>query len=475
MLLAGAAPAAGWRNPVQVENARPGTAGWLRPKAPNTLIAGYSLTSSVAPGDQLRLAVSASPGTRYRVEVYRLGWYRGVGARRVACSPSCTSSKAGIAQRNVAADVSQGGIVDENWQVTDTVPVARGWTSGYYFAELVVASGAAAGEAARIPFVVRADPGYDSAILVVAPVDTWQAYNDYGGTSFYVGPVGHKALRISFNRPYQADWSQSPLYYDYPLVRFLERSGYDVSYTTDVDVDAAPGTLLAHRLIVVAGHSEYWSGEMRNGLQRARDAGVNLAFLGGNDGYREVAYEGAGRTMVKRDFFRQSGLPECQLTGVEWQGGWVGDHVESASTPDGQWLPGQTYSVGPDAVRDPWFRHTGFTASSSVPGIVGYEWDAVEPNCLAGESVLFHYTGSVWPLNSRPLGWVSTNADAVRYTALSGATVFAAGSIEFSWGLDGFARRFGGDKIQPDPRLQRFMRNVFDDLTRPRGAAARPR
>jgi N,N-dimethylformamidase beta subunit-like, C-terminal len=466
--LAGAASAATPRNPIQIENARRGTAGWLRPEAPSTLIAGYSLTSSVAPGDTLSIAVSAAAGTQYRVLVYRLGWYRGVGARLVACTPSCTASETGSPQTDVEPDPARELVVDENWRVTDTLPVKSGWTSGYYFAELVVTSGAGAGEAARIPFIVRAAPGTHSAILVVAPVDTWQAYNFYGGTSFYVGPANETAGTVSFDRPYAVGWSQSPLYYDYPLVRFLERSGYDVSYTTDVDLDTDPGSLLQHRLDIVAGHSEYWSGVMYDGLKHARDTGVNLAFLGGNDGYREISYEGAGRTMIKGDYYRHEGLPECNVTGLEWQGGWVGDGVETASTASGDWLPAQAYSVDPQSFNDPWFRGTGFTASSSVPGIVGYEWDGVEPGCVSGETVLFQHTGTTWPPNQRPEGYVTTDADAVRYTVPSGATVFAAGSIEFSWGLDGFARRFGGDHVAPDPRLQRFMRNVFDELSKSR-------
>ena len=142
--------------------------------------------------------------------------------------------------------------------------------------------------------------------------------------------------------------------------------------------------------------------------------------------------------------------------------------METASPATGTWLSGETYSVRPDTLDDPWFRGTGLTASSTLPGLVGYEWDGTEPDCVPGESVLFHYTGSTWPLNNRPQGWVSTDAAAIRYRASSGATVFAAGSIEFSWGLDDFARRFGADHLRVDPRLQRFMRNAFDDLAGPR-------
>jgi hypothetical protein len=105
--------------------------------------------------------------------------------------------------------------------------------------------------------------------------------------------------------------------------------------------------------------------------------------------------------------------------------------------------------VTADAVQDPWLTHTGFRAGDRIPGVVGYEWDTYDPGCApAGATVLFH--GDTAPVA----------ADAVTYTAPSGARVFSAGSVAFSWALDDF------DGHTPDPRVQRFMRNVFFDLAR---------
>ena len=75
-------------------------------------------------------------------------------------------------------------------------------------------------------------------MLVQVPVNTWQAYNGWGGKSLYPfsSSDGTQAIRVSFNRPY--DWTlpggQGPLGWELPLVRFIERNGYDVSYQSDV-------------------------------------------------------------------------------------------------------------------------------------------------------------------------------------------------------------------------------------------------
>lgn len=216
---------------------------------------------------------------------------------------------------------------------------------------------------------------------------------------------------------------------------------------------------------------------MRDAFELARDAGVNLAFLGGNDGFRNVTYADNRTAIVVHQFFRdmQTSRPECELLGVEWQGGWVGDGIEPGSTPGGgPYVPSETYSVNPQALNEPWFNGTGFTATSTIPGIVGYEWDGIEPGCAPQPTVLLQYSGMAWT-RTQTAPWqhgtfVSTQADAVTYTAPSGATVFSAGSIEFSWGLDGYAGRFNKtmaspDLYPPDPRLQRFMRNLLDDLS----------
>jgi hypothetical protein len=66
----------------------------------------------------------------------------------------------------------------------------------------------------------------------------------------------------------------------------------------------------------------------------------------------------------------------------------------------------------------------------------------------------------------------SGNADAVRYTAASGARVFASGSHTFAWGLDDDPANPDETHGLVDPRLQRFMRNALDDLMRPAPPAA---
>src|SRR5262249_43219511 len=76
--------------------------------------------------------------------------------------------------------------------------------------------------------------------------------------------------------------------------------------------------------------------------------------------------------------------------------------------------------------------------------------DAIQKDCdVPAETVFFHYEGK------------PSNADAVRYTAPSGGTVFSSGSLQFVGGLDPYP----GTPDHGDPRLQQFMRNALNDLS----------
>jgi hypothetical protein len=464
-LLAAAAPVARGANPIQAENALPGSPEWTIGEVRPPAIEGYASEVSVLAGETVHLHVSTSPAERYRVQVYRLGWYGGAGARLVACLPGCGADEAGAAEPVPGPDPATGE-VRAGWPVTDTLTVGAEWTTGYYVARLVLTTGRSAGRSQTIFLVVRDPPSRRSAIVVQVPVNTWQAYNNWGGKSLYGlnSTGGIAANRVSFDRPY-APLNQSPFVWEIQLVRFLEREGYDVSYQTDVDTSRDPASLLRHRLAIVAGHDEYWTKEMRDAFDAARDSGTNLAFTGANDGYWQVRYEDGERTLVgyksqadpiadpalKTVLFRELVPPrfECALEGVQHQGG-------MRTSRDGP----VDYAVDPAALGAPWFAGTGFEATSVLADLVGREWDSI-PSYLPeacvhpGLTVYFHHEGP------------PANADAVGYVAPSGARVFAAGSLQFSWGLDDFGLTSMGHAQPADPRLQQFVRNMLADMTRP--------
>jgi len=450
-------------NAVQVENARPGDqAGMTADSAGGGAIEGYASEVSALPGDTLHFHVSTNPSALYRVEVYRLGWYGGAGARLIGCTPSCSGAQRGNPLPAPKPDAN--GVVRAGWPVTDTFVLPADATSGYYRLRFVLLNG----QAVSTFVIVRAPAGRRSAIVVQVPVNTWQAYNSWGGNSLYDVPgAAVRGNRVSFDRPYawSAPMNQNPRGWEFPLVLYLEQSGYDVSYQTDLDTDSDPASLLEHRLVIDIGHDEYWTQAMRQGFETARDAGVNLAFIGANDAYWRIRYEDGGRTIVvykSRDdrdpiadpqlqtgLFRVMDRPECELIGIQHEGGLL------------NWQPGD-FAVVPSSLDHPWFEDTGFDAASTLPGLVSIETDTIpgfqsaDSSCGHQLTVFFHHEAG-----GDQLG----NADTTAYTAPSGAIVFASGSKRFSWGLADPPAISGRTHGLVDPRLQRFVHNMLDDLS----------
>jgi hypothetical protein len=472
-LLCGAlVPAAGADNAIQRENAQAGSSAWQARAGAGIALYGSSI--GAAPGDEVDLHVSTND--RYRVDVYRLGWYGGAGGRRVACLPGCAADEQGRAQS--VPELAQGPVslappLRADWPITDVLHTDPMWTSGYYLVEAVLTSGPDAGRVATTFFILR-EPARSvgSRILVQVPVNTWEAYNRWGGKSLY-DFYGPRAYRVSFDRPF-GNMAPTPMWWEIQLVRFLEREGYDVSYQTDLDTDRDPASLLRHRAVLVAGHDEYWTSGIRDAFDAALAQGTNLAFMGSNEGYWRIKYEDDGRTIFgykslydpaplpdKTAMFREIGRPECMLMGVQ--------HQFLVPLPNAL-----DYSVTAAGAADPWLARTGLNAGDTIAGVVGREHDVINPypqSCFhPGLTVLFHYDGH----------GIDQNADAVRFTAASGARVFASGAQQFAWALDDWrsdGSLFPTPPIEPwrgvpvDPRLQQFMRNALDDLTRPAAPA----
>jgi hypothetical protein len=457
---AAAATSAAADNPAGLENSRPGTPGWEIPADAGTVITGYASETSVAPGQSFHLHVTAPQGSRYRVLVYRLGWYQGVGGRLIMCVPGCGSSQAAIAQPPPATPDSATGLFRASWRVTDRVEIPADAVSGYYEAKLEIVGGADAGAVGSVPLIVRQSTAAPrSAVLVQVPVNTWEAYNRWGGKSLYQFGTSRHAAEVSFDRPYdQQMFDNMVTKLELPWVRFLERNGIDVSYQTDVDTDTVPGSLLRHRLVFAIGHDEYWTQRMRDAFDRALARSTNLMF--GSDGADwRMRYADGGRTVVEwRDpsvdpvrsrrldngFFAAFGEPECQLMGVEHQ--WAGQRDLTA--------PPSSYTVvGPRG--DPWLAAAGLAPGDVIPGVVGYEWDSLIPGCFKGQVV---------PLMNTVLAGsdgVRHSVNMIRATAPSGGRVFAMGTMELAWALD------DQDGHSTNPRLAAFVTAALRDLTRP--------
>jgi hypothetical protein len=450
-------------------------------------IQGFATDISVNRGGTLTFKVDVNSGTDkvFDITIYRIGYYQGNGARLIADLGNFT----GIAQ-NACGYNSTTGLTDcGNWTATASWAVPSTAVSGLYIAKLT-RSAAGGGGVSHIAFIVRDDAG-TSALLFKTSDATWQAYNNYGGNSLYVGTVPNfvHATKVSYNRPFltrngggggsaQDDWFMNA---EYPMIRFLEKNGFDVSYTTDVDVSRSGSLLLNHKVFLSVGHDEYWSKPERDNVEAARAAGKHLTFFSGNEIYWKTRWENSTdgtntpyRTMV---CYKEGTLGENVCNGkcdptTEWTGLWrdgcgyagVTDACKPENALSGEisWDHVHGAIMVPDTFKTLRFwRNTPNVSTLSsgqtatlAPGSLGYEWDFEQYQ------------------SSYPPGRISMSSTILDnrisrmslYKTSGGSLVFGAGTVQWSWGLDGNHDRNTGGFNVTSQDMQQATINLLADM-----------
>ena len=245
---------------------------------------------SVDAGQTINFKID-TPSSAYHIDILRLGWYGGDGARLVATDILPTATLPADPAR-VPDDLHDRARSTAATGASRPPGRCRATPCpGIYIAHLVRDDSQDPGGDSQIPFVVRNDASH-SDILVPTDDATWEAYNDYGGNSLYnctVGcppgnPGGYKAAyAVSYNRPFDGalhDRQRRVL----PLVRRIpdgpvpraQRLQRQLHRRCRPRQPRSP--LLDHKLLLFSGHDEYWSGgrarERHGGPRRRRQPRV---------------------------------------------------------------------------------------------------------------------------------------------------------------------------------------------------------
>jgi hypothetical protein len=449
-------PVADW---VVEENKRPGTLSWV--VLASTMMYGYSDHVSATHGDNVTLFVDA-PQPTYRVELYRTGYYGGLGGRRVWSSAELT----GVVQAAPTLTPCTN-MIECDWQPSIHLTIKEEWPPGFYLFKLIGdATGSISG---WVPLIVRDDKS-TAAVAIMSAVTTAQAYNTWGGYSLYVGPgaADTRSRVVSYDRPYDYKSWGAPNFIgnEFPLVFQAESLGLDVSYLTDIDLHAQPGLLQNHKCLFSLGHDEYWSQVMRDEADKAIDAGVNVAFLGANAIYRHIRLEasplGPNRHQVcyKTDLMRED--PQWGVNPAEVTADWPTGPVPMPE----QTIIGEQYvDVGAEAgmtIVNPghWaFKGTGLAMNQTLPGVILGEYDHYDRSYPGPGNVELLAHSQI--ANRGPGAW----SDVTYYTRPGGGGVLATGTASFISFLSN-APRIYPNLIQPavpvvTAAYSRMMENVY--------------
>jgi hypothetical protein len=366
------------------ENQRPGTTAWEIHGA-HAGLTGFASQVYAQPGQRVTLYVSTT-GSSFRAQAFRMGYYQGRGARLVWTS-------AQVKGKNQPACPVRSGVnmvACDNWSPSLTFTVTSAFVQGDYLIKLT----GPGNRQSYVPLTIW-DPASTATYVIKNDVFTWQAWNFYGGYDYYQGvgrcppgiyPICNRARVVSYDRPYAAEeGSGNFLGLEYPLVRWAEQHGLDVTYATDLTVQEHPAYLLRHKVLLSLGHDECWSLAERRSAVAAYNDGVNLVFFAASPVLRHVRTQasplGPDRELVDyrdsaADPLDGKGNP-LQVTGNEW------------SNPPSSWpeydFVGDTYAgflepglhVGfKVADASAWvFAGTGLRNGEIVPGVVASDVD----------------------------------------------------------------------------------------------------
>lgn len=550
---------------------------WDINAAGSATIQGFATQSSYVAGERVELKVKTE-SRAYRVDIFRMGWYAGLGARKLASvkptvplpqhQPNCH-------MENETLLVDCG-----TWAISASWMIPHDAISGVYFARLVRedppahwrtdASQIAASpkfaikgwdyskmppcgdkdscpglkhsygaqrlkkgpasmmhnalkepHASHVYFVVRDD--VRQADILFQTIDTTsRAYNTYAAPSTYgVLPLRHhnfslpagwgdrRAYKVSYNAPLiTRDTRAVNMVFnsEFPAIRWLERHGYDVQYWTGVDAHVRGREIRKRaRVYLSVGHDEYWSGEQRSHVEAARDEGVNLIFWSGNEVYWKVRWETSpvdGQTMRTMVIYKES----QEIVKIDpSREVWTGTFRDSKEfNPEGSYpenaLTGTLFMVNAwrhDPLEVPgvyaplrFWRNTSVSMLRPnqkgvlLKGLLGHEWDEDidngfrPPGLIHLSKTTVHNVQTIVDTGGCFDSGTATH-HLVLYKAPSGALVFGAGTVQWTWGLDNFHdeptgannmleneydTRVGVDLAGPDPSIQQASANLLADM-----------
>lgn len=426
------------------------------PCADALVLDAYAWPPSVAPGDTVRIYVSCSEPT-YDLEIYRDG-----ATRQTVLTQSALPG--GV--QSVPDSAYAKGC---DWNPSVVVPIPANWKSGVYVAELDVPD-----TLENAVFVVReANPGSGAPILFQTSLATWAAYNAWGGKSLndYSSSNGMRSYFASLKRPFidyqgRGEWPR----WELQLASFLERSGFDVAYCTDLDTHFMPQLENHYDVFVICGQDEYWSYEMRNNIEGRIARGQNVAIFGAATGWWQMRLDqpdvitcykdktldplwGAEDYRVTVNWYDDPVYrPENYMTGVSFRnggyhnfGGWYPDTLGYGAytvTDDGHWA----------------FSGTGLSNGETFGGedtVVGYETDGALFQMTGGFPVTTGLDGS--PLNYTILATAPASNGYATMGVFSGpGMVFNAATTDWADGL--------AEDPSADPVVSQITLNVMQVL-----------
>lgn len=444
---------------------------------------GYGSDLSAYKGDTLKFYISTHD-TIFNLKIYRYG-------KTKECVKTIYNLKGGIREVKEEDRVYVNGC---KWPETARIVIPEDWKPGAYLAEFPTYSDTVN----PVLFFVK-DKNTTNRLLVVCHTNTYQAYNMFGGKSNYPaysseggpGMSYNYSNKLSFFRPFNLNnhikVNRGSFYaYDAKLIKWLEEEGYDVDVVSDTDLDRDSLYLSRHKVLLIAGHSEYWSRKMRQNVEDFLNKGGHFMCLSGNTCWWQMRYEDNYHTYVcykhnyysDPDYGKSTGSQEWYT--IERENPFLGTSYENGGQVNYYyscllWTEGYGGYIVTNSQH--WaYQNTGLSEGDTLgynrdSSVVGYETDAALFTFRNGLPVV---TGTdKTPSNFTLLGLSSSNkisANIPQEWATMGifqynkeknpkaGYVFNTATIRWTWGLTNHKSQVS---LMTKNVIEHFLKNSF--------------
>lgn len=467
-------------NVITRENSIEGTTDWQLTRVRidaseyrTKLIEGYCSHQSIGVGEKLSIFVSTDPQCDYTIDIYRMGWYGGKGARHMRH----IGPLKGIVQSVPEVTDLPEQLRECKWETSAEIIIPADWVSGVYLGKLktIPTSPEMPYWESYIIFIVRDDRPAD--ILFQCSDNSWQAYNRWPeNESLYTHPEGAHipGVSVSFNRPYGmycqifehplSIGSGEFLLWEYPLCFWLEEHGYDVTYGSNKD-SLDVNFIQRCKAFLSVGHDEYWDAGQYKAVKEAIDGGVNILWLCGNSVFMVSPFSADAAGNRNRRLTRMGSYGELRPEELASYSQLFGDLTMAG--PDEREIMG-VRSVVPFNGGGDWictnpehwiFAGTEMKKGDGIPGLVGWEHHGDPDFSKPGMEILAE--GLIWAGGDVPGRYSS-----VIFNGPKNNFVFNASTIFWSQGLgqppghilpwSHWSRPHG-----PDARVQQITHNLL--------------
>ena len=432
---------------IEKENNLIGSYDWkiLRGQEAGKILQGYLTPQHVKGGEQISIHTSSSlDNCEFYFRIFRLGWYRGAGARQVFRSSILSTKNYGTWSKEDGFENIKGEanhINGMNWPILFNFEIPSDWTPGCYIVKFSTLDN----KSYLHPFWVCSPKKNESNIAIINSMLSNQSRNWWGGENAMRSILktnnnldnNRGANVLSFHRPHYNPRGGDELRWNFPLIKWLEKNGINVAFHTDLELETDINLLEEYSYVITTGPMRFWTENTEKALKNLIHQGNHLVHLGSEAGQHIVALEKNEDGFYNNIYFQKNEyFPNLgpRLKNL---------FFSTKASGKNKKAPWKDLKITPKFLKHynlPKFKN------KKITGLIGSSWDKTIKN--TGVSIL-----TKTKFFTKKLSFSIANSHIRQFP--SNGTIFNAGVSNWTWALEEYSNQ-GNVKLNKEIQMTTF-------------------